>query len=232
MPLRISILVLTVLLVSICGCRRSGRLSAPDAKADVASPGDLVESDTASPEQISEDTPLSPSGPTIVEVIRLPLADYGPAFWMEAEVGDDGLLEVIVRARDLTSLVGFAAQVTWNPELLELIEVAATAPIGGVDAVARGVGAGLEPGRLTLGVTRFPKEVDPWNPQASGADLPGSVEMGHFVLRPLASGDTVLRFREGHRTARRPDYAEISCAWAGMQVRIIDDDSGSEEVAR
>ncbi len=212
MPLRIFILVLTVLLVSICGCRRSGRLSTPDAKADVASPGDLVENDTASPEQIGEDGPSSPSGPTIAEVVRLPLADYGPAFWMEAEVGDDGLLEVIVRARDLTSLVGFAAQVTWNPELLELMEVAATAPIGGVDAVARGVGAGLGPGRLTLGVTRFPKEVDPWNPQASGVDLPGSVEMGRFVLRPLASGDTVLRFREGHRMARRPDYAEISCA--------------------
>ena len=226
-----SIAIVLFVLMS-AGCGGSGQSTSSDLSSDVASNDDLNGSDALLADVAIGEVGSPPSVPTVTEIAPLPLADYGPAFWMEAEVTSDGLLEVLVQARDLTSLVGFATQITWSPDLLELVEVAATAPIGGLDAVAKGVGAGLGPGRLTMGVTRFPNEVDPWNPVPSGADLPGTVEMGRFVLRPIGSGDAVLRFREGHRIARRPDYAEIACAWAGVQVRIVSSNSDPQEVAK
>ena len=211
--------LVVVALWSLAGCDGRGRPSTPDATGDRVSPNDRSggESDAS---DVGADTALRSPGPTISEIIPLPLADYGPAFWIEGGILGDGRLEVVVRARNLTSLVGFAAQVTWDAGLLELLEVTATAPLGGADAVAGGVAAGLGPGLLTLGATRFPKNVDPWNPVPLGIDLPGSVEMGRFILRPLAPGDTTLRFMEGHRVARRPDYAAIPCVWTGLQVRI------------
>lgn len=213
-------LLVAILFCFVISCDGSGRLAAPDvgdarAGADTMA-GDVVAADGAP----GEDT--APLVPSLVPVMisPAPLADYGPAFWMEAEAGDDGLVDVQVRGRVLTDLVGFAVQVSWDPDLLELVEVAATAPLGDPAATAKGVAAGMGPGRLTLGVVRFPKEVDPWNPQATGVNVPGEVEMGRFTLRPIGPGDAILRFREGHRVARRSDYGEISCAWAGVQIRI------------
>ncbi|MFH1530025.1 MAG: hypothetical protein ABIK09_04715 [Pseudomonadota bacterium] len=232
MPLSKLATSLAVVTMLLGGCDGSGRLKPTDRTDDVPDRSEVAGGDAASPDQVDGGF-LSPgSGPTVSEIVPLPLADYGPAFWMAAEVGNGGLLEVVVWARDLTSLVGFAVQVTWDPELLELTEAVATAPVGGPDALARGVAAGLGPGRLTMGVTRFPVEADPWNPQPLGFDLLGNVEMGRFVLRPVAPGDAVLRFREGHRVARRPDHSAIPCAWAGLQVRIVGDGPGSGEAAR
>ena len=211
-----AVFLLLGVLVLVAACDGTGHLRTYDAAGDLSP--DHVTVDTIGAEDAPTD--VEASGPTVAEVIPLPLTDYGPAFWMEVEERDDALLEVVVRARDLTSLVGFATQISWEPALMELVTVTATAPVGGADAVARGVGAGLGPGRLTMGVCRFPKQVDPWDPKALGVDLPGSVEMGRFVLRPIAAGDTVLRFLDGHRVARRPDYSAIPCAWSGLQVRI------------
>lgn len=216
----------------LAACDGTSHLSTTDAVVDLAPQADIPVADAAPADGRAEAVSPPPAGPSIAEIAPLPLADYGPAFWMEAEAVDGGLLEVVLRARDLTNMVGFAVQVVWDPAHFELMEVAATAPVGGPDAVARGVAAGLGPGRLTMGVTRFPKEVDPWNPTPLGVDLPGNVEMGRFVLKPLAPGDAVLRFAEGHRIARRPDYGEIPCAWAGVQVRITGDGPHTEEVAR
>jgi hypothetical protein len=224
--------ILAAVLALLAGCDGSGHLAATDAGGDLAPRIDTRGVDAVPGDGIPEDVSRPPVGPSIVEILPLPLADYGPAFWLEAEASGDGMLEVSVRARDLSSMVGFAVQVTWDPALLELVEVAATAPVGGPDAVARGVAAGLGPGRLTMGVTRFPKEVDPWNPTPLGVDLPGNVEMGRFVLKPLAPGDAVLRFREGHRVARRPDHGAIPCAWAGLQVRIAGAGPAAGEVER
>lgn len=231
MPLRMFATSLAVALILFGGCDGSGRLQTHDMTTDVADRGEVTGGDVGSADQVGEESSPPASTPTVEEIVTLPLADYGPAFWLEAEVGDGGLLEVTMRARDLSSLVGFAVQVTWDPELLELTEAVATAPVGGPDAVARSVAAGLGPGRLTLGVVRFPVEVNPWDPQPLGIDLPGNVEMGRFVLRPVAPGDTVLRFAEGHRVARRPDYSSIPCAWSGLQVRIAGDGPMTGEVA-
>jgi len=206
MSSRFFTLILSLLLA---GCDGSGRLSAPDAAGDDVLRGDAAAGDGAPAGGPAVDAPPRTPGPTISEVVPLPLVDYGPAFRMEVEDRGDGLLGVVVRARSLTSFVGFAAQIAWDAELLELVEAEATAPLGGPDAVARGVAAGLGPGRLTLGAVRFPNAVDPWHPQPAGMDLPGEVEMGRFVLRPLTPGDAVIRFTEGRRVARRPDYSEI-----------------------
>ncbi len=227
-----NVTILLAVLVVAAACDGSGRLASADVIGDLAPPVDTIVVDVLAPDGSAEDTTLPPLGPSFAELMPLPLADYGPAFWMEGEVVGDGLLAVTVMARDLTSMVGFAVQVTWDPTLMDLVEAAATAPVGGPDAEARGVAAGLGSGRLTLGVARFPKEVDPWNPTPLGVDLPGTVEMGHFVLRPLSPGDAVLRFREGHRVARRPDYGAIPCAWAGLQVRITGDALLSEEASK
>ena len=224
-----NLFTLLAVLAVVAACDDSGRFTSADVIGDLAQPADTVGIDTTAPDGGAEDIAAPPIGPAFAELMPLSLADYGPAFWMEGVVVGDGLLEVTVKARDLTSMVGFAAQVTWDPDLMELVEAAATAPVGGPDAEARGVAAGLGAGRLTLGVARFPKEVDPWNPTPLGVDLPGTVEMGTFVLRPLAPGDAVLRFREGHRVARRPDYGAISCAWAGLQVRITGEALASGE---
>jgi len=221
--------LIVALVVLTAGCDGSGRLSGLKLEDD-SGMGDVEAVDTASSDRTLEDAPR-PRGPAVSEVVPLPLADSGPAFWMVAEDREDGLLGVVVRARSLTNLVGFASQVTWDPDLLGLVEAAATAPLGGPDAVARGIAAGLGPGRLTLGVTRFPEEVEPWNPQPVGVDLPVAVEMGRFLLRPLAQGDAVIRFREGRRLARRSDYSEIPCAWVGLQVRIEGGGRGPAEGA-
>ena len=219
--MRICILIATLFSL-VTACDGSGRLAAPDVAFDASAGADTMAVDLVVADGASSEDAAS-VGPNFVPVMisPAPLADYGPAFWMEAEAGDDGLVDVRIRARALTDLVGFAVQVSWNPDLLELVEVAATAPLGDPATAAKGVAAELGPGRLTLGVVRFPKEVDPWNPQATGVNVPAEVEMGRFILRPVGAGDAALRFREGHRVARRSDYGEIPCAWVGLQIRIV-----------
>ncbi len=193
--------------------------SAPgDGQDLVEEPQDQIE---------SEDSILVDSSPDVHLVASLVPEEYtgdGPQFWFEAvesELASKRELMILeVRGRNLGSIVGLALAIGFDKDILEPVSIEPLANLGDDGSFAKGVGTLIEPGVISVGVSRFPKEYDPWNPKVEGKEMDQIFILARMTLALKKEGLSTLSVLNARSIIRRSDYSMVSFHGADMDVHV------------